>query len=84
MQPKTIAELRAYVESQQKSPAQSGDTEGKGPLLKPGTRVLHDAFGEGIVLSRERSGKDIKLVVTFSRVGKKSLMERYAKLRVMR
>lgn len=84
IQPKTIAELRAYVDSQQKSSEQPRDGTAKGPVLKPGTRVLHDSFGEGMVLSRERSGKDIKLVVTFSRVGKKSLMERYAKLKVLK
>jgi DNA helicase-2/ATP-dependent DNA helicase PcrA len=84
IQPKTIAELRAYVESQQKSPGNDGDGTGKGPILKPGTRVVHDSFGEGIVLSRERSGNDVKLVVTFSRAGRKSLMEKYAKLKVLR
>jgi hypothetical protein len=44
-------------------------------------RVRHDQFGDGIILSRERVGDDFKLVVTFSRVGKKSLMEKYAKMK---
>jgi hypothetical protein len=46
-------------------------------------RVRHEQFGDGIVLSRERAGNDIKLVVTFSRVGKKVLMEKYAKLKAL-
>ena len=50
-------------------------------VIKAGMRVRHDKFGEGIVLSRQRTGNEIKLVVTFSRAGKKSLIEKYAKLK---
>ena len=46
-------------------------------------RVRHDKFGEGILLSRELVGKDFKLTVTFSRVGRKTLMESYAKLQAI-
>jgi hypothetical protein len=46
-------------------------------------RVRHEQFGDGIVLSRERAGNEIKLTVTFSRVGKKTLVERYAKLKAL-
>jgi DNA helicase-2/ATP-dependent DNA helicase PcrA len=83
VQPKSIAELRAYIEAQQQSSSSPSGTEKKSSVIKPGTRVRHDKFGDGIVLSRENTGKDIKLVVTFSRVGKKSLIERYAKLKVL-
>jgi len=83
VQPKTVAELKAYIEAQQTSSANNVGSTTKESALKPGMRVRHDKFGEGILLSRERSGKDIKLVVTFSRVGKKSLMEQYAKLKVL-
>jgi DNA helicase-2/ATP-dependent DNA helicase PcrA len=82
-QPKSMAELRAYLKEQQKSSAGSSGTPPKGPVIKAGTRVRHDKFGDGIVLSRERSGNNIKLVVTFSRVGRKSLIEQYAKLKVL-
>ena len=54
-----------------------------GTVLKPGMRVHHEQFGEGIILSRQRMGDEIKLVVTFSRVGKKSLIERFAKLKAL-
>jgi DNA helicase-2/ATP-dependent DNA helicase PcrA len=82
-QPKSIAELKAYLEQKQQS-TQAGD---EGPktrtIFKAGTRVRHEQFGDGIVLSRERRGNDIKLVVTFSAAGKKSLIERYAKLKAL-
>ncbi|MEJ2111600.1 MAG: 3'-5' exonuclease, partial [Acidobacteriota bacterium] len=83
VQPKSIAELKAYIDPQQKSSTTGIGDSAKSRALKPGTRVHHDKFGDGIVLSRERSGKDTKLVVTFSRVGKKSLIERYAKLKAL-
>ena len=54
------------------------------PPLKSGMRVRHAQFGDGIILNRERVGDDVKLTVTFSRVGKKTLLERYAKLQPLR
>jgi hypothetical protein len=46
-------------------------------------RVRHPQFGDGIILSREKVGNDIKLTITFSRVGRKTLIERYAKLEMV-
>jgi hypothetical protein len=46
-------------------------------------RVRHEQFGDGIILNRERTGNDFKLTITFSRVGKKTLVEKYAKLKVL-
>jgi DNA helicase-2/ATP-dependent DNA helicase PcrA len=82
-QPKSIAELKAYLAEKQRSAETGHESPKAGPIFKPGTRVRHEHFGDGIVLSRERVGNDIKLVVTFSRVGKKSLIEKYAKLRAL-
>ncbi|MBP1595013.1 MAG: pcrA [Acidobacteria bacterium] len=77
--PRSLAELRAYVERQNTAKARSG---GSGPAgLKSGMRVRHDQFGEGIILSRERMGNEVKLIVTFSRAGRKTLIERYARLK---
>ncbi|MBZ5496487.1 MAG: UvrD-helicase domain-containing protein [Acidobacteriia bacterium] len=76
-QPRSLAELRAYVEKQ--NSGKSGG--GAGPVLKPGMRVRHAQFGDGIILSRQRTGNDVKLTITFGRVGRKTLIERYAKLR---
>jgi hypothetical protein len=46
-------------------------------------RVRHAQFGDGIILNRERTGNDVKLTITFSRVGRKTLIERFAKLRAL-
>jgi len=81
--PKSIAELKTYLEEKQRSTRPDDRLLKDGPLLKAGTRVRHEQFGDGIVLSRERSGSEIKLVVTFSRVGRKSLIEKYAKLKAL-
>jgi DNA helicase-2/ATP-dependent DNA helicase PcrA len=78
-QPRSLAELRAYVEKRN-----SGKPGGAaGPVLKSGMRVRHPQFGDGIILSRERTGTEFKLTVTFSRVGRKTLIERYAKLQAL-
>ncbi len=82
-QPKTIAELKAYIQQQSQSGDKTAESPKNGPVLKPGMRVRHEQFGDGIVLNRERSGNEIKLTVTFSRVGRKSLIERYAKLKAL-
>jgi DNA helicase-2/ATP-dependent DNA helicase PcrA len=80
VQPKSLAELRAYVQSQNQGHGPGNETSGRGPQLKSGMRVRHAQFGDGIILSREKSGNDVRLVVTFSRAGRKTLIERYAKL----
>jgi ATP-dependent DNA helicase UvrD/PcrA len=81
--PKSIAELRAYIRQTEGSNNTDAAKEGPRRTLKAGVRVRHAQFGDGIVLSRERVGNDIKLTVTFSRVGRKSLMEKYAKLEII-
>jgi len=82
--PKSIAELRAYVQKQNATPSKPAMTKpggGQGKsLLMAGMRVRHAQFGDGIILNRERAGNDVKLTITFSRVGKKTLLEKYAKL----
>jgi DNA helicase-2/ATP-dependent DNA helicase PcrA len=86
--PKSIAELRAYVQKQkaaaQKQISVKPGAGGTGKsLLMAGMRVRHPQFGDGIILNRERVGNDVKLTITFSRVGRKTLMERYAKLQAL-
>jgi hypothetical protein len=73
--PSSLAELRSYIEKQNR---RSDGVSASG--LKSGMRVRHAQFGDGIILSRERMGADHKLTITFSRVGRKSLMEKFAKL----
>jgi DNA helicase II / ATP-dependent DNA helicase PcrA len=81
--PKSIAELRAFIQKTQDSgKTATGQSEAK-RLAKPGVRVRHPMFGDGIVLNREKVGNDIKLVVSFSRAGRKTLLEKYAKLEIL-
>jgi hypothetical protein len=82
-QPKTIAELKAYIQQKEHAGTTEKENLKSGPVFKAGMRVRHEQFGDGIVLSRERTGNEIKLTVTFSRVGRKSLIERYAKLKAL-
>ena len=80
-QPRSLAELRAYLTKLQ--PGKPSTAAAGGPHLKTGMRVRHAQFGDGIILSRERTGNDFKLTITFSRVGRKTLIERYAKLQAL-
>ncbi len=86
--PKSLAELRAYIQKQtsaaQKPGSAKAGSAGAGrSLLMAGMRVRHPQFGEGIILNRERMGNDVKLTITFSRVGRKTLLEKYAKLQAL-
>jgi len=51
--------------------------------FRPGARVHHKTFGVGVVLSTEGSGDGLKVIVSFSRFGKKTLLAKIAKLEIM-
>jgi DNA helicase II / ATP-dependent DNA helicase PcrA len=51
--------------------------------FRPGVRVHHKTFGVGMILSTEGSGENLKIAVSFSRFGKKTLLARIAKLDIM-
>jgi DNA helicase-2/ATP-dependent DNA helicase PcrA len=80
---KSIAELRVYLQKTQQAAKPGRSEQSAGAGLKSGMRVRHAQFGDGIILSRQRVGNDFKLIVTFSRVGRKTLIERYAKLEAL-
>ena len=48
--------------------------------LVPGSYVMHEKYGRGLVLRREGSGDNAKLTVSFAGFGQKKLIEKYAKL----
>ncbi len=52
------------------------------PQLRPGTRVLHPTFGEGIVVSVSPRGDDQEVTVAFANLPVKKLLQSYAKLTV--
>jgi DNA helicase-2/ATP-dependent DNA helicase PcrA len=48
--------------------------------FRPGQRVRHPKFGEGVVYQREGEGENAKLTVQFPKFGLKKLVEKYAGL----
>ena len=48
--------------------------------FRPGQRVRHPKYGEGLVYKREGEGEDAKITVQFPRFGLKKLVEKYAQL----
>ncbi|MFN6963053.1 MAG: ATP-dependent helicase [Pyrinomonadaceae bacterium] len=59
-------------------PPAEADASGSG--FTPGTHVLHEKYGRGLVLRREGSGDNVKLTISFSGYGQKKLIEKYANL----
>jgi DNA helicase-2/ATP-dependent DNA helicase PcrA len=55
-------------------------TDGHGTGWRPGDRVRHRRFGDGVVLKCEGRGGNLKLVVYFDRAGRKTLVPTIAKL----
>jgi DNA helicase-2/ATP-dependent DNA helicase PcrA len=51
-----------------------------GGSFRPGQRVKHPKYGEGIVYQREGEGENAKITVQFPRFGLKKLVEKYAHL----
>jgi DNA helicase-2/ATP-dependent DNA helicase PcrA len=48
--------------------------------FRPGQRVRHPKYGEGMVYQREGDGENVKLTVQFNKFGLKKLVEKYAQL----
>ena len=48
--------------------------------FRPGQKVRHPKYGEGMVYQREGEGEDAKITVQFPRFGLKKLVEKYAQL----
>ncbi len=59
----------------------SGATEVPGRSgFRPGQRVRHPKYGEGMVYQREGDGEDAQITVQFPKFGLKKLVEKYAQL----
>lgn len=50
--------------------------------IQTGVKVVHDVFGSGTVISTQGKGKDKKAVIIFDEVGTKTIVLKYAKMRV--
>ena len=70
-QPRQHTELRSSMLHSQSGAA-------AGTAFRQGDTVLHDAFGQGLVLSVRPAGGDALLEIAFDRVGTKRLMANYA------
>ncbi len=57
------------------------DRSGRQPQFKPGDRVDHGLFGQGIVLKAELTADDEEVTVAFAGKGTKTLLASFAKLR---
>jgi len=51
--------------------------------VQPGQHVRHDRFGKGMVVSVEDQGGDRKAIVNFEKEGKKTLLLKYARLKIL-
>ena len=63
------------------SSAAAKSSEGRQLQFKPGDRVNHGLFGEGIVLKAEPTLDDEEVTVAFPGKGTKTLLASFAKLR---
>ena len=65
-------------------PQSTPDASGPSADINVGDKVLHTRFGEGIVLKVEGSGENTKATVAFAMAGKKQLLLKFARLKVIR
>jgi len=61
-------------------PKMEVDAPKGGTGIKPGIRVRHPKYGEGVVSRREGEGEDAKITVEFRNHGVKRLVEKFAQL----
>jgi DNA helicase-2/ATP-dependent DNA helicase PcrA len=64
-----------------KSAGKPADRSGRQPQFKPGDRVDHGLFGQGIVLKSEPTADDEEVTIAFAGKGTKTLLASFAKLR---
>ncbi len=79
--PKHLAEVRGQSRVV-RPPLEFGSRSGEVGGLRLGQRVVHAAFGEGVVLRCEGEGGNARVQVNFDQAGVKWLMLAYADLRV--
>jgi DNA helicase-2/ATP-dependent DNA helicase PcrA len=70
------------VREEQPAYAYEDDDQSVPSGLRPGIQVRHPQFGVGTVLSVEQLDDDVKLLVRFNSVGRKTLRAKYAKLEI--
>ncbi|HDP54435.1 MAG TPA: ATP-dependent DNA helicase, partial [Bacteroidetes bacterium] len=59
-------------------------SQGSNPYsIKEGSVVYHDRFGKGTVVAIENDGQNAKAIVSFTKVGQKNLLLKFAKLKII-
>jgi DNA helicase-2/ATP-dependent DNA helicase PcrA len=71
---------KKFPVSQMAREAEKEGTKAGKTSFRPGQRVRHPKYGEGVVYQREGDGESAKLTVQFPRFGLKKLVEKYAGL----
>ncbi|MGD8711104.1 MAG: DNA helicase II, partial [Ectothiorhodospiraceae bacterium] len=79
--PELVEEVRARFSVTRPRMAQTPASSASGGAFSLGQRVVHERFGEGVVLSCEGSGAGARVQVNFNGVGAKWLVAAYANLR---
>ncbi len=77
--PQQLRKLPKYL-----SAPTSSFTAGDTLQLKPGMQVQHPVFGVGLVLSVEEFGNQEKARINFENVGEKTLLLKFAKLKMVK
>jgi len=77
-------ERRGYRQPEKQSRPQTdfGEIEYE-DIFVHGLAVAHQKFGRGVIIGREGSGDDLIVTVNFERVGRKSIMVKYAPLEIL-
>ncbi len=75
-----IAEFFASRGRKFKIPKIPAEEPGGHRGFRPGQKVRHPKYGEGLVYQREGEGEEAKITVQFPRFGLKKLVEKYAQL----
>jgi DNA helicase II / ATP-dependent DNA helicase PcrA len=60
--------------------ADFGTPDKKDDFFEPGDMVVHRSFGQGVILETEGEGDRTRITVDFLNVGKKVVMQQYARL----
>ena len=53
------------------------------PDIKPGMRIRHARFGEGVVIAMEGADGNVKATINFDNFGQKQLLLKFAKLQII-
>lgn len=81
--PIDTSKLKRIQTSHQDFGTNSGSNGGS-LSLSAGMKVLHERFGQGIVIDIEGNGDSIKANIQFDAAGKKCLLIKFAKLKIIR